>query len=202
VDLVREYWNDVFQEFLEDIKGGLTPNPDIGCNIHIKFESMKHHAFRSFENSTHLATGHYARLIRNDAGNLLLLRGEDKLKDQTYFLAGLTPSLLNQVIFPNGGLSKVTFSKTFTFCSHLFETLLKTKTCAILKGNQVKEYVLLEKRKVSLIGWQNIYIVLTDNLCLKQENIYVGRNMLGCTLLDKALNCLGFQGLFLFSTKI
>jgi len=62
VEFVREYWHDVFESFVEDCAAGLTPNPDLSCNRHIKFRALLHHT-RSL-GARFLATGHYARICR------------------------------------------------------------------------------------------------------------------------------------------
>lgn len=99
VDFVKEYWDHVFTYFLEELKKGRTPNPDLLCNKYIKFDVFKKEAQKL--GAKYMATGHYARLEQNR-----LLRGIDSNKDQTYFLAQLTPDQLKNVLFPVGGLTK------------------------------------------------------------------------------------------------
>lgn len=99
VDFIKEYWDNVFTYFLEELKKGRTPNPDLLCNKYIKFDVFKKEAKRLGAN--YMATGHYARLE-----NGKLLRGKDLNKDQTYFLAQLTPNQLQNVLFPVGNLTK------------------------------------------------------------------------------------------------
>lgn len=99
VDFIKEYWDYVFKYFLEELKKGRTPNPDLLCNKYIKFDLFKKEAFKLGANK--IATGHYARLE-----NSKLLRGFDPNKDQTYFLAQLTPNQLKDVLFPIGHLEK------------------------------------------------------------------------------------------------
>jgi tRNA-uridine 2-sulfurtransferase len=61
VDFIKEYWTNVFEPFLDDYQHGLTPNPDILCNKHVKFDALLKHCQERLETS-HLATGHYARI--------------------------------------------------------------------------------------------------------------------------------------------
>lgn len=98
----REYRDQVFADFLAQYRAGRTPNPDIGCNRHIKFGAMLAHARRL--GAHWLATGHYAR-VRHDP-DPALLRAIDENKDQTYFLHAVEPAALRQVLFPLGGLAK------------------------------------------------------------------------------------------------
>lgn len=95
----RQYWDQVFEHFLAELRAGRTPNPDILCNRQIKFKVLLDRA-RDL-GASHLATGHYARI----AGNALL-RGCDANKDQSYFLYTLTGSLLPEILFPVGELPK------------------------------------------------------------------------------------------------
>ena len=60
VNLVKEYWNEVFSELLDDYKQGLTPNPDVLCNSRVKFDHFYHHAVNNIECDA-IATGHYAQ---------------------------------------------------------------------------------------------------------------------------------------------
>ncbi len=103
VNFTKEYQDRVFSYFLSEYAAGRTPNPDILCNTEIKFKAFLDFALKS--GAQLLATGHYARLKKDDAG-VHLLKGADRGKDQTYFLAGLRPEQLEQVLFPLGALQK------------------------------------------------------------------------------------------------
>jgi len=99
VDFVKEYWDYVFKYFLDELKRGRTPNPDVMCNKYIKFDLFVKEALKL--NADYVATGHYARMID---GNLY--KGIDENKDQTYFLAQLDNNQLKNVLFPVGELQK------------------------------------------------------------------------------------------------
>lgn len=99
VDFVKEYWDYVFTYFLDELKRGRTPNPDIMCNKYIKFDMFVKEAKKL--GADYIATGHYARL---EDGKLL--RGIDNNKDQTYFLSQLSKDQLKNVLFPVGNLEK------------------------------------------------------------------------------------------------
>lgn len=99
VDFIKEYWDNVFSYFLEELKKGRTPNPDLLCNKYIKFDAFKKEAKKL--GADKIATGHYAR-----TKGAKLLRGIDSSKDQSYFLAQLTPNQLKDVLFPVGDLTK------------------------------------------------------------------------------------------------
>ena len=99
VDFIKEYWDYVFTYFLNELKKGRTPNPDIMCNKFIKFDYFKKEAKKLGAN--YIATGHYARIE-----NGLLKRGVDNNKDQTYFLSQLSNKQLENVLFPVGESNK------------------------------------------------------------------------------------------------
>ena len=99
VDFVKEYWDYVFTYFLEELKKGRTPNPDVMCNKYIKFDLFIKEAKKL--NADYIATGHYA--ILKD-GNLY--KGIDENKDQSYFLSQLDKKQLENVLFPLGDMKK------------------------------------------------------------------------------------------------
>lgn len=98
-DFVKEYWDYVFTYFLDELKLGRTPNPDIMCNKYIKFDMFAKEAKKL--GADYIATGHYARL---EDGKLL--RGVDSNKDQTYFLSQVSKDQFKNVLFPIGDMEK------------------------------------------------------------------------------------------------
>ena len=99
IDFVKEYWDNVFEYFLDELKKGRTPNPDVMCNKYIKFDYFIKEAKRL--GADYIATGHYARIKDGK-----LLRAVDTNKDQTYFLSQLSHEQLENVLFPIGDLEK------------------------------------------------------------------------------------------------
>ncbi len=104
VNYEKEFCSLVVDEFVDEYFSGRTPNPCIRCNQKVKFELLLDKA-RSL-GADYLATGHYARLERNSAGLMQLLKGEDPGKDQSYFLFTLTREQMSSVLFPLGNLEK------------------------------------------------------------------------------------------------
>ena len=96
----KEYWDNVFVSFLEDLKKGFTPNPDIFCNREIKFNVLMQKAFEL--GAEKLATGHYA----NISNSFELVKGLDPNKDQSYFLHALSSDILKKSLFPVGSYKK------------------------------------------------------------------------------------------------
>lgn len=103
VDFIKEYWNNVFENFISEYKLGRTPNPDILCNKFIKFDKMLNYAIDNL-GADYLSTGHYVKTKR-DSG--VLERGLDELKDQSYFLSQLSKEQIQKTIFPLGDMRKI-----------------------------------------------------------------------------------------------
>ena len=99
IDFVKEYWDYVFTYFLDELKKGRTPNPDIMCNKYIKFDMFVKEAKKL--GADYIATGHYAKVK-----NGILYKAKDENKDQTYFLSQVTKKQLENVLFPLGDLTK------------------------------------------------------------------------------------------------
>jgi len=102
VDLQKEYWDTVVKYTIDTVKAGLTPNPDIMCNLLIKFGAFREKYGHEFDKIT---TGHYASTLETSEGTFLST-AKDRVKDQTYFLGQITTEQLNHVMFPIGHLEK------------------------------------------------------------------------------------------------
>lgn len=102
IDFVEEYWERVFQYFLDEYRHNRTPNPDILCNKEIKFKAFLEKALEL--GCDYIAMGHYARVTHEPEVNLL--RGLDNNKDQSYFLSQLSKAQLSKSLFPIGHLTK------------------------------------------------------------------------------------------------
>jgi tRNA-specific 2-thiouridylase len=102
VDLQKDYWDSVVKYTIDTVSQGLTPNPDIMCNLMIKFGAFKDKYGDEFDK---IATGHYASTYENEKG-IFLGTAADIVKDQTYFLGQITYPQLSKVMFPIGHLQK------------------------------------------------------------------------------------------------
>lgn len=103
IDFVEEYRTKVFDVFLEGLKKGLTPNPDILCNREIKFNVFLNEAKKM--GADMIATGHYAKISTYN-NHHVLDTPKDDTKDQTYFLHALSSEQLSQALFPLADLTK------------------------------------------------------------------------------------------------
>lgn len=104
VNFEKEYWDRVFEYFLQEYRNGRTPNPDVMCNKEIKFKAFLDYAMGL--GADYIAMGHYAQVETDENGVIHLLRGKDANKDQTYFLSQLSQVQLKKAMFPLGHLEK------------------------------------------------------------------------------------------------
>ena len=107
VNQEARFESEVVRPFVDEYLAGRTPVPCTLCNNHLKFDALLTTARQI--GAERIATGHYAR-NRFDAarGRWILSRPEDKSKDQTYFLFGLTQAQLARTLFPLGEMQKPT----------------------------------------------------------------------------------------------
>jgi tRNA-specific 2-thiouridylase len=103
LDLREEFRRSVVEPFVRGYERGETPNPCIHCNGGFRFARLL--AFAKRAGADKLATGHYARIVEH-RGRLLLARGLDPVKDQSYMLARVDPAKLDRISFPLGAQTK------------------------------------------------------------------------------------------------
>jgi tRNA-uridine 2-sulfurtransferase len=103
LDLRKRFRAEVVDPFLDGYAAGRTPNPCVRCNGEVRFDAMLELA--GALGAARLATGHYARIARDEHGPLVR-SAADPAKDQSYMLAKLDPALLERLSFPLGGLTK------------------------------------------------------------------------------------------------
>lgn len=105
IDLKDIFHEKVIAPFGEEYRMGRTPNPCVRCNRYIKFDALSKQA--TSLGARYFATGHHARVVQDDnSGRILLRKGVDREKDQSYFLCALTQEQLHRAIFPIGHLTK------------------------------------------------------------------------------------------------
>ncbi len=104
LDARTEFRAHVIDYFLSEYRNGRTPHPCIACNDRIKFNFLLRRA--AMMNADYIATGHYARIEQNPRGEMLLRKGADPRKDQSYVLFGLDQQQLRRILLPVGSRSK------------------------------------------------------------------------------------------------
>lgn len=103
LDLREEFSEHIVKDFIQQYMAGRTPNPCVLCNTHIKWTALLKRAAQL--DCRYIATGHYAR-VREENGRMVLSKGVDEHKDQSYVLWGLTQELLAKTMFPLGEYTK------------------------------------------------------------------------------------------------
>lgn len=97
-DFSKDFKKKIIDRFLKEHSRG-TPNPCVWCNQEIKFGLFLEKALKL--KADYVATGHYSRIVGNK-----LLKGQDKTKDQSYFLWTLNQKKLKRILFPVGDYTK------------------------------------------------------------------------------------------------
>ena len=103
INFQKEFYQQVVQPFMDDYISGRTPSPCVNCNSGLKFHELVRVADKL--RATHVATGHYVRMERNN-GRYQILKAQDSKKDQSYFLFNLNQSQLSRALFPLGSYTK------------------------------------------------------------------------------------------------
>lgn len=106
-DAEEAYKQDVAEYMIEEYRKGRTPNPDVMCNRIVKFGVFW--KFAKERGANYIATGHYARILKTEKSGINTYElhcGNDKSKDQSYFLWKLENEDLSHTMFPVGHLDK------------------------------------------------------------------------------------------------
>ncbi len=104
LDIREEFGDFVIENFVEEYIAGRTPNPCVMCNTHIKWRALLKRA--NALDCDFIATGHYASVYRHSNDRMVIKKGIDETKDQSYVLWGLSQELLNRTIMPLGQYRK------------------------------------------------------------------------------------------------
>ena len=100
MDIFKKY---IVEDFISKYLSGRTPNPCVLCNQFMKFNFLLRRAMEL--GAEYLATGHYAG-VEEEEGRFYLSKAKDEIKDQSYFLFGLTQKELRRIMFPLGSMTK------------------------------------------------------------------------------------------------
>jgi tRNA-specific 2-thiouridylase len=103
INFQKQFYAQVVQPFMQDYISGRTPSPCVHCNSGLKFHELVNVADKL--RVSHVATGHYARLVQAD-NRYQLRKAKDTDKDQSYFLFNLTQRQLSRALFPLGDYTK------------------------------------------------------------------------------------------------
>ncbi len=192
IDLRAIFADRIILKFCEQYSLGKTPNPCVQCNKYIKFGVLYEKAKEL--GADMLATGHYARIERRETdGRLLLLKGIDQHRDQSYFLYGLIQEQLSHTLFPLGNLKKIQVKEIAAemklpvagsesreicfipdnnysrFLSKYSATSTRPGVIKDLKGNVLGEhsgiinYTIGQRKRLGIAARQPLYVVAVDS---------------------------------------
>ena len=161
VNFSDRYWTNVFEIFINDLKKGYTPNPDVFCNKEIKFNQFYKYALSQGFDS--IATGHYAKKINNE--NPELHTPKDKFKDQTYFLYTMNETVLKNTIFPLEELNKEDVKKIAFDLGLGLERKKESMGICFIGKRKFSSFIdrYIESSKGPIINYKNDKIIGTHN---------------------------------------
>src|SRR5579872_1634422 len=90
--------SEVVEPFVEAYLAGETPSPCTACNRGVKLGEL--FALANRLGAERVATGHYARIVRDPPSVVRLAMGADRAKDQSYFLYASPAAWLDRLVFP------------------------------------------------------------------------------------------------------
>jgi len=143
LDLREDFESHVVDDFVAQHAAGRTPNPCVRCNGLVRFDRMLDLA--ASLGAARLATGHYARITRDDEGPLVSAAA-DANKDQSYMLARLDPALLDRLWFPLAELDKPSVRKLAAAAKLAVAEKPESQDLCFLSG--IDAHSLLQRRGV------------------------------------------------------
>jgi tRNA-uridine 2-sulfurtransferase len=150
MDAVQPFKQTVVRYFTRTYLSGLTPNPCMVCNPLIKFGTVLD--FARHLGASHLATGHYARIILDANGIWRLFKGIDTIKDQSYFLSRMTQAQLAHACFPLGGMTKTRVVQLAKDLNLEPVHLGESQDICFIKGRTYGEFLMHQEGFVSPFG--------------------------------------------------
>jgi len=141
LDAREDFLRAIVEPFVRGYERGETPNPCISCNGFFRFGRLL--AFARRAGAARLATGHYARTMKH-RGRLLLARGLDPIKDQSYMLARLDPRVLDRIWFPLGEQTKEDTRSQAVDAGLAVATRTESQEACFLGGDDYRSF--LERR--------------------------------------------------------
>jgi tRNA-specific 2-thiouridylase len=159
INFSDEYWTNVFEVFISDLKKGFTPNPDVFCNKEIKFNQFYKYALS--QGFDLIATGHYAKKVTNI--NSELHSPTDRIKDQTYFLYTLDENVLRNTVFPLEQMTKDEVKKIATNLGFGLEEKKESMGICFIGKRKFSSFIdsYVEPIKGPIINYHNNQIIGT-----------------------------------------
>lgn len=154
----------VVEYFLDQHRRGMTPNPCLECNRHIRFDWLLKNALAL--GADYLATGHYARIDRTNSGLYRLLKGLDEAKDQSYVLSVMGQNQLSKTLFPIGNYPKSEVRALAARYGLRVESKKDSQDLCFLGKNDYRDFLKLHAEDIFQPG----PIVLRDGRVVGQHN--------------------------------
>lgn len=164
LDTKEVFRHTVVQYFLDQHRLGLTPNPCLECNRHIRFEFLQKNALAL--DADFLATGHYARINRGPDGRFQLRKGVDEAKDQSYVLSVMGQDQLRHALFPVGEYPKAEVRKLAQKYGLNVASKKDSQDLCFLGKKDYRQFLSLHSPEVMRPG----PIVLKDGRIIGQHN--------------------------------
>lgn len=140
IDCSDVFQNKVVDYFVTSYQAGKTPSPCLACNPTVKFGALLN--FSRELGAGFLATGHYAKIDRDETNTCHLHKGEDPRKDQSYFLAFLSQEQLKQAKFPLGDKRKSEIIQRAKQAGLSPVTKKESQDICFITGNDYKKFLL------------------------------------------------------------
>jgi len=103
-DMRARFRTEVMDVFALEYRGGRTPNPCVRCNRTVKWAGLLDAADECGADG--IATGHYARVLRDENTGRYTIEESPGGKDQSYALCGLAQAQLARTHMPLWGMTK------------------------------------------------------------------------------------------------
>lgn len=136
---MRKQFHDlVIDNFTDEYRNGKTPNPCIRCNQFIKFGVLLQKADEL--DADYIATGHYARIVRDEKSVYLLKKGVDREKDQSYFLYVMSQPVMKRTLMPLGEFTKYDVRKLAGELDLRVSAKPESQEICFIEGNNYRRF--------------------------------------------------------------
>ena len=161
---LQKDFSRIIDYFVDEYTIGRTPNPCVMCNNWIKFGRLFDYA--DSIDAEYVATGHYARLVRDQQNQIRLARGIDGTKDQAYVLFGIEQKYLSRMLLPVGGFPKTEIREIAAGISlRVADKKDSQEICFVTSGHH-GDFVRQRRGKIDLSG----EIITTDGTVVGRHN--------------------------------
>jgi len=161
---LQKDFSRIIDYFVDEYTIGRTPNPCVMCNNWIKFGRLFDYA--DSIDAEYVATGHYARLVRDQQNQIRLARGIDGTKDQAYVLFGIEQKYLSRMLLPVGGFPKTEIREIAAGISlRVADKKDSQEICFVTSGHH-GDFVRQRRGEIDLSG----EIITTDGTVVGRHN--------------------------------